>query len=478
MKFYRGGLIHRILQNIKHKVTELEEKNSWFDAMFSHLDQGFLVVDANGVITECNESNAKFMGYKREDLIGKHVADIVENTRMHIVAETGIPEMYQIQKLCGQEMLVNRTPVFKNGKLVAVVGNVMFRDIGNLFTMTEKFKKLNSELEYYKAVVSKNQKAVCSFDSIIGKSQALEQVKTLAKRISKSDSTVLIKGETGTGKELFAHSIYTESGRNIGPFIKVNCAAIPESLFEAEFFGYKEGAFTGALKKGKKGKFALANHGTILLDEISEMPLLMQGKLLRVLQEKEIEPIGASRTEPVDVRILAATNKDLEVLVDQGLFRNDLYYRLNIITLDIPPLRDRHDDIPLLIDAILRQLEEETGIIVDGIDVEAQTVFKNYTWPGNIRELRNVLERIIYTKAGNMIIKSDIPSFILRAFESSSEVEQHTSLKSMVQQFEEDIIRKALKESKGDKIAVARSLGIGKTTLYDKMKQFEITGHS
>jgi transcriptional regulator with PAS, ATPase and Fis domain len=212
----------------------------------------------------------------------------------------------------------------------------------------------------------------------------------------------------------------------------------------------------------------------MLLDEISEMPLIMQGKLLRVLQEKEIEPVGASHTETVDVRILAASNKDLEVLVDQGLFRNDLYYRLNIITLDIPPLRERKGDIPLLIDAILRQLEKETGIFVDGVAADAQVVFNSYPWPGNIRELRNVLERIVFTKAGNIITKSDIPSSILRTIELEPEGDKQTSLREMVQQFEEDAIRKALKESKGDKIAAARVLGIGKTTLYDKIKQFEI----
>ena len=282
-----------------------------------HAYEGLIVTDPNGLIIKINQAYATFLGGMRvEDMIGKHCTEVIENTRMHIVAKTGVPEIAHIQKIHGHEMICSRIPILEHGKVVAVIGKVMFQDIDDLFAMSERFTNLKKEMEFYKAELNKRIGAKYSFDNIVGTSKELEDVKTLARKVAKSDTTVLLQGESGTGKELFAHSIHVESNRALHPFIKLNCAAIPETLFESELFGYKGGAFTGAKKHGKPGKFALADKGTIFLDEVSELPLSMQVKLLRVLQEKEIEPVGGVEPEPIDVRIVAATNKDLESLLE------------------------------------------------------------------------------------------------------------------------------------------------------------------
>jgi transcriptional regulator with PAS, ATPase and Fis domain len=393
---------------------------------------------------------------------------------MHLVAKSGIAEIAQIQKIKGHEMICSRIPIIENGRVVAVVGKIMFQNIEDLFSFTENFKKLKTELEFYKSELTKHISAKYSFNHIVGTSKELEWVKELGRKVAMSTTTVLLKGESGTGKELFAHSIHNASQRALGPFIKVNCAAIPETLFEAELFGYREGAFTGAQKKGKKGKFALADKGTIFLDEISEMPLTMQVKLLRVLQEKEIEPVGSESTEAIDVRIIAASNSDLETLVKNGLFRHDLYYRLNVVMLEIPPLRSRRDDIPLLTQFHLQQLEKETGIPVEGVDPDVAQILQQYDWPGNVRELRNVLEQAVYVKNGPAISRQDSPGSLVKGMHLQSVHETSCSLKNITRLAEEDAIKAAIREEKGDKQAAAVRLGISKSSLYSKVAQFSI----
>jgi len=439
-----------------------------------HAYEGILITDAEGLILKSNEAYARFLGLPLEDMIGRHVTEVVENTRMHIVAKTGVPEIAQLQKIRGHEMICHRIPILERGKVVAVVGKVMFREVDDLFTMTTRFTAMKKELEFYKDELHRRGGAKHSFERIIGTSASLERAKALARKVARADTTVLLKGESGTGKELFAHAIHRESPRALGPFVKVNCAAIPETLFESELFGYKAGAFTGAQRGGRKGKFALAEKGSILLDEVSELPLAMQVKLLRVLQEREIEPVGAVEAEPIDVRILAASNKDLEELVAQGAFRKDLYYRLNVLKLEIPALRDRPEDIPLLVDHLLRSLERETGIPVDGVSPEAERVMRTFPWPGNVRELRNVLEQALYVKAGRSIQLEDLPA----ALTGERDREEARTLKALLRRTEAEEIRRALQEARGDKRAAAALLGICKSSLYAKLEQYGISGRS
>jgi transcriptional regulator with PAS, ATPase and Fis domain len=474
MIIHKQGWVHKLLQVLSKRAELAEKGQTMLEEALGHAYEGLLITDAEGYILKINGAYASFLETTIDKLIGRHVTDVIENTRMHLVAKSGVAEIAQLQKIGGHEMICSRIPIFENGKVVAVVGKIMFQNIEDLFTFTENFKKLKTELEFYKSELSNHLSAKYSFNHIVGISKELEWVKDLGRKVAMSTTTVLLKGESGTGKELFAHAIHNASYRAFGPFIKVNCAAIPESLFESELFGYREGSFTGALKKGKKGKFALADGGTIFLDEISELPLTMQVKLLRVLQEKEIEPVGAEQPEPVDVRIIAASNLDLETLAKNGMFRHDLYYRLNVVMLDIPPLRSRPDDIPLLVQFHLRQLEKETGIPVDGVEPDATEVLKAYGWPGNVRELRNILEQALYLKTGNTITKRDLPFALVKGVGMSTSPDACRSLKYITQLAEEDAIRSAIRDEKGDKQAAAARLGISKSSLYAKVCQYDI----
>jgi PAS domain S-box-containing protein len=474
MKIRRSGWVHRMMQGLAVRASESGKALKMLEVAIDNAYEGLIITDAYGIILKVNQAYADFLGVKMDEVVGRNVTKVVENTRMHIVARTGVAEIAQIQKIRGHEMVCSRIPIIEDGQVVAVVGKVMFQDVNDLFAMIDRFKRLKSELEFYKSELSKRLGAKYSFDNIVGTSLELEKVKELGRKVAHSDTTVLLEGESGTGKEMFAHSIHIESNRALGPFIKVNCAAIPENLFESELFGYKEGSFTGAQKKGKKGKFALANAGTIFLDEVSELPLSMQVKLLRVLQEREIEPVGAELPEAVNVRIIAASNKALEALVEQGQFRNDLYYRLNVVKLSIPPLRQRTSDIALLTEKILKQLEKETGIPVEGVDAETEAIFMAYSWPGNVRELRNVLEQTLYVKSGNLVTKQDIPSSVVTSAEGQVAPERQHTLKFQLSQVEEELIRRALQEEKGDKLAAALRLGISKSSLYAKIEQYRI----
>lgn len=474
MKIRRDGRIHRLLRQLASRASEAGKSLQMLEVAIDNAYEGLIITDADGIILKVNRSYADFLGKRMDEMIGRHAAEVVENTRMHIVAKTGKAEIAHIQKINGHEMIANRIPILEGGRVVAVVGKVMFQDVNDLFAMIDRFRKLKSELEFYKSELNKRLGAKYSFDNIVGVSRELERVKELGRKVARSDTTVLLEGESGTGKEMFAHAIHIESRRALGPFIKVNCAAIPETLFESELFGYKEGAFTGAQKKGKKGKFALADNGTIFLDEVSELPLSMQVKLLRVLQEREIEPVGADQPEAVNVRIVAASNKPLEALVEQGAFRNDLFYRLNVVKLDIPPLRQRKGDIAILTEKILRQLEKETGIPVDGVDRESEAIFQAYSWPGNVRELRNVLEQTLYVKSGNVVSRNDIPRSVVTSAEGEAPPDHQWTLKFQLGQLEEELIRQALQEEKGDRLAAASRLGISKSSLYAKVEQYRI----
>ncbi|RXT06360.1 sigma-54-dependent Fis family transcriptional regulator [Ammoniphilus sp. CFH 90114] len=477
MKIKQEGWVHRLLRSLNHEVNKSNKELDLYRTALEHAYEGIIIVDRDGYIQTANETYASFVGQDDvNSLIGKHVTEVVENTRMHIVAKTGQAEIADLQLINGHQMIAHRLPVIVDGEVVAVVGKIMFQDIDDLFAMNSKFSKLYKELDNYKNEGTRRIGAKYSFDHIVGQSSVLEKVKKLGKKVAKSDTTVLLKGESGTGKELFAHAIHRESLRANGPFIRVNCAAIPEALFESELFGYKEGSFTGAKRSGKKGKFALAYNGTIFLDEISEMPLSMQVKLLRVLQEKEIEPVGAESPEPIDVRIIAASNKDLEVLVEQGLFREDLYYRLNVLMIEIPPLRERKEDIPLLVDHILNQLRLETRIQVDGIEEQAMQIILNHPFPGNIRELRNLLERSLYVKESNEITATDLPPNLFRKrMKESTIIRDGSTLQEIVEQVERDTILKILKLENGNKLLAAKRLGVSKSSFYAKLDKYQIS---
>lgn len=434
-------------------------------------DDALVYVDKNGYIKLFNQSYADFLEIKIEDAIGKHVTEVIENTRMHIVAESGIPEYEDVQKIKGQNMIATRIPVFVNGQVVGAVGKVLFKDINELKYLYKKVSRIEKELKLYKNEFSIANSARYNLNDIIGQSKSIVELKDFTRKIAKTNSNVLILGESGTGKELFAHAIHNNSHRAKYPFIKVNCAAIPYELLESELFGYEEGSFTGAKRGGKIGKIQAADGGTIFLDEIGELPLNMQVKLLRFIQDKEIQKIGSIHSEKVDVRIIAATNKNLEEMIEDGLFRLDLYYRLNVVTIKIPPLRRRREDIELISRNLIDKISRKNNIRVEGISDDALEYLKKYDWPGNIRELENIIERAINILDGESMIKPKHLPFNIRRVMKNKVVRE---LKEVVEEAEKQAIIDSLIVSKGNRTLAAKNLGISRTSLYEKMAKYNI----
>lgn len=432
---------------------------------------GITVVDSNGVIIMISKAYAEFLEVDREAAIGKHVTEVIENTRMHIVAKTGIAEVAQLQKIKGRYMIATRIPIIKEGKVQGAVGKVLFRNIKDFNSLYKKVRKIEKDAQIYGGYVKESNSATYSFSNIIGNSKKLEEAKNIARKAALTNSNVLLKGESGTGKELFAHAIHNASDRAHGNFVKVNCAAIPVDLLESELFGYEKGSFTGANKEGKIGKFELADGGTIFLDEIGDMPLYMQAKLLRVLQEKEVERIGSVVTKRIDIRVIAATNRNLENMVKSGEFREDLYYRLNVVTINIPPLRERPEDIvtltSFLIDKICNKLDKK----ISGISSKAMNYMKKYRWEGNVRQLENVLERAInIVEYGGEIGLEHLPQDIMENI-IEKPIEK---LEDTLNKAEKEAILDALRVFNGNKTKVAKALNISRTTLYEKMTKHNI----
>ena len=445
----------------------LQQISKLLEVVFENAHEPMVVTDKEGNILLFNRSYREFLGIQ-ENVIGKPVTEVIENTRMHIVGREGVPEIADIQQIKGQKMIAHRIPIMDEGQVIAVLGTVLFQDVKELASLAAMVGQLKDELTYYKKELRRRLGATYHFDQIVGYSQKMKELKKFSQKVAKSDSTVLITGESGTGKELFAHAIHAESKRKMGPFIRVNCAAIPDSLLESELFGYEEGAFTGAARRGKKGKFELADHGTILLDEIGDMPLPLQAKLLRVLQEKEVERVGAVRSTPIDVRVIASTNQDLPALIKDGKFRADLYYRLNVVSLEIPPLRERLEDLPELVSNLLQRLVESTGISVKSIDDEAWSVLRCYSWPGNVRELNNVLERALHLLEGDQLKKEHL---WLPASVESRPSRPVQSLKETLEHAEKEALLMAMQEAEGNKLEAAKLLKISKSSFYEKWEK-------
>ncbi|MCL6611365.1 MAG: sigma 54-interacting transcriptional regulator, partial [Peptococcaceae bacterium] len=310
--------------------------------------------------------------------------------------------------------------------------------------------------------------------NLIGSSPVMVKLKETVRRVAQGPSTVLIRGESGTGKELLAHAIHSGSPRRFGPFVKVNCAAVPENLLESELFGYREGAFTGARKGGKMGKFEQANGGTIFLDEIGDMPMSMQSKLLRVLQEKEIERLGENVPRPADVRVVAATNRPLEELISEGRFRQDLYYRLNVVSLVIPPLRERMEDIEELAMHFISKFNVEFGLDVRDMEKEVWNLFHSYHWPGNVRELENIIERAFNMVDGRHISLSHLPQYLQKISKGPRRTPVDRGLPALLDQVEKEAILETLASTGGNKMQAAKLLGISRAWLYKKMRQYNI----
>lgn len=465
-------LLHDIseLEEMSNKLANTEKLKNILTTVLDTAYEGIVIIDEKGYITMFNQAYESFLGVKREEMIGQPVDKVVENTRLHLTLKTGKAEIRQVQHIKGHDMICDRIPIREGDRIIGAVGKVLFRDISEVDELQEQTRRLKQELEYYKGQLRRHQQqSHYSIDNIIGQSEAIKSLKEIVVKVAGSKSTVLLRGESGTGKELFAHAIHNASARSQAPFVKVNCGAIPENLLESELFGYEEGAFTGAKKGGKMGKFELAGNGSIFLDEIGDMPLSMQVKLLRVLQEKEVERVGGNRTIKLDARVIAATNCNLEVLVREGKFRQDLFYRLNVVSLEIPSLRERPEDIPVLLEHFLDKLGKVLGCGRKRMSPEATQILLQHNWPGNIRELENVLERALNMVEGEEVHPEHLPYYLRENQAGNSGI---LPLKEAVARTERELLKKALAETQGNSLDAARLLGLGKSSFYEKMSRY------
>lgn len=464
------------VKNLAEEITNLRQVKTLLSAIINATQDAISVVDAQGIGILINPAYTRITGLTEKDVIGKPATvDIAEGPSMHMqVLRTRKPVKNVPMKVgpMRRPVVVTVDPVMVGDELVGSVG--VIRDVSEIMS-------LNEELERMKKIV-RELEAKYTFDDIVSRSPLIIGAIEQAKRVAGTSVTVLLRGESGTGKELFAHALHSASPRRNRPFVRVNCAALTESLLESELFGYVDGAFTGARRGGRRGLFEEAEGGTLFLDEIGVMNLASQASLLRVLQEKEIVKVGAAKPTSVDVRVIAATNVSLEQLVAEGKFREDLYYRLNVIPIFIPPLRQRVEDIPDLCEHLIRRLNQEYGRRVTGIDPRVLEMFKSYKWPGNVRELENVLGRAMINMRYQeeiieprhvppMVSPADGPSAVV-----SGDIPDHPvgTLAETINEAEKRVIQNALQKTQGNKTKAARLLGISIRSLYNKIDKYEI----
>jgi len=441
-----------------------------YDRLQTVLDnpfEGIIAIDETGTIFFVNSFFLEILKCLEKDVLDKKIWDVIPNCRLFETVGQGYSIWGETLKMNAREFLVARFPLKIDGQIVGAMVKTLFPDQ----TIAKEIVQKLARTDKTENVVSK---VLCTCRDIMGETPPMLYVKKLARNASRTSSTLLITGESGTGKEIVAQAIHTRSVRREGPFISVNCGAIPENLLESELFGYVEGAFTGAKKGGNPGKFELADGGTILLDEIGDMPSYMQVKLLRVLQEREVWRIGATSPTKLDVRVIASTHMDLKKLVKEKKFREDLYYRLNVLEINIPPLKDRTDDLPLLIDALITRINMRIGADAHGVTPESLEIMKAYHWPGNVRELENILEQAINWSQDAMI---DIRRIPIRPWENDpvdSTVNDSKSFRGYLAETERDMIIQVLKQTNGNKAKAARVLNMQRSVLYRKIEKLNI----
>lgn len=450
-----------ILASTKKEREESQRLHTVFDLF----QDGILATDAKGIVTVCNPKGLTILGLDKEEVIGKKVYQVTQDPSWADVYEKGLSQVDRIGEYKKAKIFTSRRPIIVNNRIIGAIGT---------FQEVEKIQHLEHE---YRKIQTMGLVAKYSFDDIVGNSGPITRIIDQAKAFSKVDSTILITGETGTGKEIFAQSIHNLSNRKYGPFVAVNCAALPETLLESELLGYEEGAFTGAKKGGKPGLFELAHKGTIFLDEVSQIPLTLQARVLRVIQERQVLRLGGEKVIPVDVRIITATNEDLESKVTASGFRDDLYYRLNVLTLDLPPLRERTEDIQVLTRVFLAKLSEKYGPIKPFSNKSIE-LMATYHWPGNVRELVNFIEKyVILSKQQSVTDVDFVQEYISR---KRNRPEHRTQVKDLntinlsvdtLENIERQVIEQVLQKVSGNKAQASFLLGISRTTLWKKLNK-------
>ena len=452
-----------------------------FDSLFG----AKIIVDEEGIVLYASPFHYEYLGYTSEDqMIGKYVEDVIPGTRMQVILKTEQPEFGYVFNFVNKDsnsvtpVITNRAPIYdSNHKLIGALAECIFpQGIGDVLQLAEEVGKIKDR-QNSEAVVKSEHIS----DYIVGDSTAIQNLRSIIVQCAAFPLPVLITGETGTGKEVFANAIHKFSNRSDKNYVKINCAAIPSELLESELFGYEPGTFSGALPGGKIGKFEYAKDGTVLLDEIGDMPFALQSKLLRAIQEKEFEKVGGLKPKPFNARIICTTNRDMSSLIAEDKFRQDLYYRINAIEINIPPLRTRKEDIMPLCRYFIDVINRQHGLSIAGVENAAIDLLSQYDWPGNVRELRHVVERACFM-VGAGILKKD--NFL----DVEEKVRQHNfdreishgrdmdfdSLSEARNYAEITEIKKALSKANGNKSLAAKILKIDRTILYDKIKKYNI----
>jgi PAS domain S-box-containing protein len=459
----------------KEELLEIKKVKGELSAILNSVHEAIEVADNNGVIRYVNPAFSRVTGISESTRIGLNIYDVSPDGALALALKEKKKFFGYRTKVGGTnvEVVSNAAPIIIDGKIEGAV--VVFHHLTDMMNLMEELRKSSSIIENLNEKLGQITSSKYTFGNLFGSNEELKKTIEVAKMAAKSNSTVLVLGESGTGKEIFAHAIHYDSNRKDHPFIKVNCAAIPETLLESEFFGYEKGAFTGAVKT-KIGKFELANDGTIFLDEIGDMNLYLQAKLLRVLQEMEIERIGATQSIKIDVRVIAATNRDLKEMIRKGEFREDLYYRLNVVELKIPPLRRRLEDLPTLVNMLIVKFNRKLGRKVKGLSPLAEKMMMNYQWPGNIRELENIIERAMVTNDEDIITQKHLGQYLEHHSGGGIGINGDDEI-SPLEDLEKIEIIKALNKFGGTvegKKKAANALKISLATLYNKFKRYNI----
>ncbi|ABR49885.1 sigma54 specific transcriptional regulator, Fis family [Alkaliphilus metalliredigens QYMF] len=454
-------------QRLHKALKKAVEINNFNKTILDSMPNCLALIDPNGIIIKINKQYNDFLNIDSKKVENQNIKSLGWTTKYKEVLITGNAAIWQ-EDIEDDEYIIFESPVAE--------GNGILRQLiptksEFVKLMLDKMTFLEREMKYYKNKVKEKNNDIENIADLSVDSDCMREVIRYMKKVSKTDATTLLRGESGTGKTLFAKAIHNESHRKNNPFVSIDCTTIPENFFEAELFGYEAGAYTGANKNGKAGKLEMAHGGTVFLDEIGEIPVETQSKLLRFLQEKEFERIGGITTKKVDVRIIAATNQELETMISKGQFRKDLYYRLNVININLPPLRERLEEIPSLTNKILLDFCREVGIELKEIGEEGMKELIHYNWPGNIRELENLVKRLAINSEQKMIERSDIA----REIEITTKIQPIQALEGQMNQSEKQNIIDALEKYDFNKTQTAKGLGITRQTLYNKIKRFGIS---
>jgi transcriptional regulator with PAS, ATPase and Fis domain len=439
--------------------------------------EGYIIVDDQDRILFLSDANEKFFGVGDGGSFLKQNKEVNPTSHLDRVMRSGKAEVGEVAEFPGRQIrIVSRFPLVRGGKVLGAYGKVVFANVDRLNRLTREIDELQLRLKVAEEELSALKSARYAFDKIIGESPGIRAVVEMAQRVCRSDASVLLTGETGTGKEMFANAMHFHSHRATGPFVRINCAAVSDDLAEAEFFGYKRGAFTGANPDGKPGLFRQAHGGTIFLDEIHDLSLRIQSKILRVLQEKEFTPVGGVEVERADFRLIAATNQDLSRLVREGKFRGDLYFRINRVPIRIPPLRERGGDLLLFISHFCRTVAAQNGQPEKSLAPDALRVLLSYAWPGNVRELANVVEQAFWTSRTGRIEREDLPAYVdpKRRSGPAYPADGRESLSEFLSRIEKEAILASLRAEGGNRSRAAMRLRIHRTQLYKKMKKLGI----